>query len=54
MSNRILIRKNKVTLPRPPLVIGKGVMGEVYLATFQGKMVVVKKSTVIIHLLSQH
>ncbi|CAG8455050.1 8035_t:CDS:2 [Paraglomus occultum] len=28
MSNRILIRKNKVTLPKPPLVIGRGIMGE--------------------------
>ncbi|GES91379.1 kinase-like domain-containing protein [Rhizophagus clarus] len=28
----------------PPLVIGRGAMGEVYLATYQGKTVVVKKS----------
>jgi len=53
MSNRILIRKNKVTLPKPPLVIGRGIMGEVCLATFQGKMVVVKKSTREIDVLLQ-
>ncbi|CAG8541875.1 4444_t:CDS:2 [Funneliformis caledonium] len=44
MSNRILIKKSKVTLSQPPLVIGRGAMGEVYLATFQGKSVVVKRS----------
>lgn len=45
-NNRILINKSKVTMSHPPLVIGRGAMGEVYLATYQGKTVVVKKSQV--------
>ncbi|KAF0386961.1 kinase-like protein [Gigaspora margarita] len=44
MSNRILIKKSKVTLSQPPVAIGRGAMGEVYLAAFQNKPVVVKKS----------
>ncbi|CAB4392298.1 uncharacterized protein OCT59_019657 [Rhizophagus irregularis] len=43
-NNRVLINKSKVAMCRPPLVIGRGAMGEVYLATYQGKTVVVKKS----------
>ncbi|CAG8476165.1 3586_t:CDS:2, partial [Cetraspora pellucida] len=43
-TDRILIRKSKVTLSQPPVAIGRGAMGEVYLATFQNKLVVVKKS----------
>ncbi|CAI2163575.1 8937_t:CDS:2 [Funneliformis geosporum] len=43
-TNRILIKKSKVTLSQPPLVIGRGAMGEVYLANFLGKPVVVKRS----------
>ncbi|CAG8672311.1 25999_t:CDS:2 [Dentiscutata erythropus] len=44
MSNRILIKKSKVTLSQPPVAIGRGAMGEVFLASFQNKPVVVKKS----------
>ncbi|CAG8669113.1 25522_t:CDS:2, partial [Racocetra persica] len=43
-TDRILIKKSKVTLSQPPVAIGRGAMGEVYLATFQNKLVVVKKS----------
>ncbi|CAG8769849.1 13405_t:CDS:2, partial [Acaulospora morrowiae] len=35
---------NKVQLDQPPIVIGKGAMGEVYLATYRNETVVVKKS----------
>ena len=45
-TNRILIKKREVTLSQPPRVIGRGAMGEVYLASFRGKTVVVKKSQV--------
>ncbi|KAG9295906.1 hypothetical protein G9A89_006645 [Geosiphon pyriformis] len=46
MSNtkRILIKKEKVSFSSPPLVIGRGAMGEVFLAKYQGKEVVIKKS----------
>jgi hypothetical protein len=45
-NNRILINKSRVAMNHPPLVIGRGAMGEVYKATYQGKDVVVKKSQV--------
>ncbi|CAG8481850.1 9840_t:CDS:2 [Ambispora leptoticha] len=41
---KVSIRKDKIQLSSPPIVIGRGAMGEVYLGTFQGKQVVIKKS----------
>ncbi|CAG8465905.1 906_t:CDS:2 [Diversispora eburnea] len=51
MSNKILIKKNKVTLNQPPIILGRGAMGEVYLATFRNKTVVIKKSQSAIDIL---
>ncbi|RIA93658.1 kinase-like domain-containing protein [Glomus cerebriforme] len=43
-NNRILIKNEKVMMSTPPHIIGRGAMGEVYLATYQEETVVVKKS----------
>ena len=42
-NNRlILLKKSSVVISKPPLVMGRGAMGEVYLASYKGEPVVVK------------